>query len=347
MKKDKYGFDLTTPADFLDYDPLKMNKDIDVAITKNKGKPKPAIDYKDIKRDYIKTDRSIIDVVIPFLIDKYNAGTAVLYVMLYRLSYGFRKNKLVIDDDLLAKRTSIPKRTLCKYRINLEECGLIYYTRGYKSRRKPQYTILLPEQAEAFVTIYTKTANKLPKEVKSLVSNTIYKDINNYTKEVEDIVRSFYIKIGKTDYQLTRKQLDDGIKTIQTLIVEKYSIKDIQGCIEYTLLNKPDTYSISMLNYTMGSYLSTKDKIKSKAAVLVVEDKKRNDRNKKLALERHLIDLFKELPQSRQNTMMLEVEANAHKYMEDNKLKFGETFIVDSFLMEMLEEHFSDVVVSW
>ena len=70
MKKDKYGFDLTTPADFLDYDPLKMNKDIDVAITKNKGKPKPAIDYKDIKRDYIKTDRSIIDVVIPFLIDK-------------------------------------------------------------------------------------------------------------------------------------------------------------------------------------------------------------------------------------------------------------------------------------
>ena len=139
-KNKKHTFDLKTPADALEYDPLSNSKDVEVAITKIKGRTKPPVDYKPISRDFIKTDRNILDVVVPFLMDKYSSGTSILYIMLYRLSYGFRKNKLKINDDDLARRTGIPKRTIAKYREELIECDLIRYSRGYKTTRKSTRT---------------------------------------------------------------------------------------------------------------------------------------------------------------------------------------------------------------
>jgi hypothetical protein len=279
--------------------------------------------------------------------DKYNSGTSVLYLVLYRLSYGFRKNKIKIDDDTLAKRSGIPKRTLAKYRIELEECDLIQYERGYKTTRKPEYTILLPHQSQAFRNILHKTANILPKNVKSLVSNTKYKLIDKHTKHIETLVREFYSKIGKTEYHLTRKQLADGIKTIQALLIENYTLEDVKGCIKYTIETKPDVYSVSFLNYSIGDYLVEKEKSRKRAETKKVEIKKEKIRNKQIALEKHLIDLYNDLPQSQQNTMMYEAESKAHKYMTENNIKYGEKFIVDNYLQELLEIKFSDVVRNW
>jgi len=346
-KDNKHTFDLNTPADELHYDPLANSKDVEVAITKMKGRKKPPVDYKPISRDFIKTDRNILDVVVPFLMDKYSSGTSILYIMLYRLSYGFRKNKLIMSDDKIAIRTGIPKRTLAKYRDELVECDLIRYERGYKSTRLPKYEILLPEQSQAFTNILHKTANNLHKDVKSSDDTIIYKNIDKHTKHIEVLVREFYSKLGKTEYSLTRKMLDDGIRTIQSLLAQQYKIEDIQGCIDYTIDTKPDVYSISFLNYKIGEYLVMQQKDTNRKKAEVEEDKKQQKRNRIIALDNELQRMFNELPKNQQNTIMYQVEEEAHKYMKENNIKFGEKFIIDSYLNKVLEERFSDVVRNW
>ena len=345
--KDKHTFDLATPAHAVDYDPLAISKKVEVNITKMKGRTKPPVDYKPVSRDFIKTDRQIFDVCVPFIMDKYSSGTSILYLMLYRLTYGFRKNRISINDDVLAKRTGIPKRTLAKYRDELIECDLISYSRGYKTTRKPVYEIKRPEQSIAFSNILHKTANKLHKDVKSLVGVVIDKVIDNHTTIIETIVRRFYNDIGKTEYHLTRKMLADGIRTIQSLIAEGYSIKDIERCVKYTIDTKPDVYSITFLNYKIGEYLSLQEQADKRKKVEAAELKKQKIRNHKLALETELQRLFDELPPSQQNTIMFDVEEKAHKYMKDNDIQHGETFIIRSYLHETLEDKFSDVVRNW
>jgi len=346
-KDNKHSFDLITPADALEYDPLSNSKDVEVAITKIKGRTKPPVDYKPISRDFIKTDRNILDVVVPFLMDKYSSGTSILYIMLYRLSYGFRKNKLKINDDDLARRTGIPKRTIAKYREELIECDLIRYSRGYKTTRKPYYEILLPEQSQAFRNILHKTANNLQKDVKSSDDSIKYKNIDKHTKHIETLVRSFYSELGKTEYHLTRKMLSDGIRTIQSLIAEGYAFKDIEGCVKYTITAKPDCYSISFINYTIGEYLVMQEQEDKRKKTQAAEDKKEKKRRHAIALENELQRLYSELPKNQQNTMMYKAEEMAHKYMTDNKIKFGEKFIIMGYLQQMLEERFSDVVRTW
>ena len=71
-KDNKHSFDLITPADALDYDPLVVSKKVEVNITKNKGRKKPPVDYKPVSKDFIKTDRQIFDVCVPFIMDKYS-----------------------------------------------------------------------------------------------------------------------------------------------------------------------------------------------------------------------------------------------------------------------------------
>ena len=344
----KHKFDLTTPADDIDYDPLASSKDIEVNITKIKGRQKPIIDYKNVSRDFIKIDRSVLDVVVPFLMNKYSSGTSVLYIMLYRLSYGFRKNNLNINDEELARRTGIKKRTLFKYRDELIECDLIHYERGYKTTKKPCYTILLPEQSEAFKNILHKNTNILHKNVKSSESNnTIYKFIDNNTKDIETLVREFYTKIGKTEYHLTRKVLADGIKVIQSLLTEDYRLEDINNCIDYTLNKRKDIYSISYLNYTIGEYLVEKENEINRKKVEAEETKKEKIRLKKLSLEKHLETLFSELPNDIQNTIKLEAEELANEYITANDIKFGERFIIADYLNKLIEVKFSKVVEKW
>ena len=346
-KVNKSIIDLSTPADDLDYDPLAVSKKVDVNINKSKGRKKPPVDYKKISRDFIKTDRNILDVCVPYLIDKYSSGTAMLYIMLYRLSYGFRKNKISINDDDLARRTGIPKRTLATYRKSLEECDMIHFDRGYKTTKKPTYTILLPEQSLAFKNILQKTANNLQKKVKSSDDSIIYKNIDKHSNNITELVREFYRSIGKTEHHLTRRLLNDGERTIQSLIAEGYEYETIKGCIKYTLALNKEIYSITFLNYTIGDYIVEQLEEKKRKKALAEEQKKNNERNKKLALENHLKQLYSELPGNEQNTMMYKAEELAHNYMIENKIKYGERFIISNYLHELLQEKFSDVVRSW
>jgi len=346
-KDNKHSFDLITPADALDYDPLVVSKKVEVNITKNKGRKKPPVDYKPVSKDFIKTDRQIFDVCVPFIMDKYSSGTSILYLMLYRLTYGFRKNVISINDDDLARRTGIPKRTLAKYRDELVECDLISFSRGYKTTRKPKYEIRRPEQSIAFRNILHKTANNLQKDVKSSVGVLIDKVIDKHTTHIETLVRKFYTDIGKTEYHLTRKMLADGIRTIQSLLSEGYKFNDIEGCVKYTIDTKPDVYSISFLNYKIGEYLALQEKENKRKKVAAEEVKKQKIRNHKIALENELQRLFDELPKNEQNTMTFDAEEKAHQYMKDNKITHGETFIIRSYMHELMEEKFSDVVRNW
>ena len=347
MSKKKHSFDLITPADALAYDPLAISKETSAETTKVKGRKKPVVDYVAVKKDFIKTDRNIIDVVLPYLVERYNSGTAILYLTLYRLSYGFRKNRLKISDDDLSKRTSIPKRTLAKYRDDLDKCDLVQYEKGYKTTRKPEYTILLPHQSKTFTNILHNNANILPKNVKSPVDSSIYKVIDKHTINIEAIVREFYSKIGKTEYSLTRKMLGDGIHTLQALLVEGYSLSDVKECIAYMLKEKEDIYSINYINYAMSDYQIEKAEISKKKKAKQIEADKEKERNKRTALDNHLQNLFDELPKDKQNMMLYEAEAMAHKYMKDEDIKYGEKYIISDYLNGMIKELFSDVVRGW
>jgi len=346
-KNDKHKFDLITPADASQYDPLSLNKQISAETTKVKGRKKPVVDYVAVSKDFIKTDRSIIDVVIPYLVERFNSGTAILYLTLYRLSYGFRKNRLKISDDDLSKRTSIPKRTLAKYRDDLDKCDLVHYEKGYKTTRKPEYTILLPHQSKSFTNILHKNANILLKDVKSPVDTTIYKVIDKHATIIETIVRDFYNRIGKTEYSLTRKMLADGIYTLQALLAESYSLQDVKECIDYMLSVKDDIYNINYINYAMADYQIKKTELSKKKKAEKIEADKERIRNKRIALENHLQSLFNDLPKDKQNTIMYEAEAMAHKYMEEEDIKYGEQFIITDYLNGMIKEIFSDVVRNW
>ena len=343
-----YGFDLNTPADGIDYDPLASSSLISANITSIKGvTKKKKIDYKAVTRDFIKVERNILDVVVPFVMDRYSSGTAILYIMLYRLTYGFKKNKLYVNDDELAKRSGIKRRTLLKYRDELIECDLIQYDRGYKTTKKSCYVILLPNQSKAFTNILHKNTNILHKTVKSLYnSNTIYNFIDKHSLNIENIVRDFYARIGKTQKRLTLRMLNDGIRVVNELISQKYTIEDIKNCIEFTFNQRDDIYSINYLNYSIGDYLADKENESNRKRVQAAELKKLNERQKKVALEDELMREFRMLPPNVQNTLKNEAEELANDYIRKNNIKYGEKFVVDSFLNDLLMVRFKKIVKS-
>ena len=57
--------------------------------------------------------------------------------------------------------------------------------------------------------------------------------------------------------------------------------------------------------------------------------------------------IINDLPKDKQNTILYEAEAKAHKYMEDEDIKYGEQYIITDYLNGMIKEIFSDVVRSW
>ena len=343
----EHSFDLITPADGMKYDPLKTTKDVDVRVTKKHSSRKQPVIYTKISRDFIKVDRNIIDYAVPFLMDRYSPGTTILYMVLYRMSYGYQRNIIKITDEDLSKKTAIPKRTLSKYRDELIEADLITYERGYKATRKPEYTLILPEQSKSLSNKLHKSANIIPKDVKSPESRTIYNNIDKHAIVIEDMVRAFYDKIGKTQKYLTRKMLGDGIKTINTLIVEGYSITDIQNCIGYTLENKQDVYSLSIINYTMCDYLSSQATAKKQKEIDKKEKEKQVVRDKVLAMETTLMNMFDNLSPDEQNIISNDVELRTADYCNKHKIKHGVGFIRDDFMLETLKERFKEIVKSF
>jgi|ETNvirnome_2_130_1030620.scaffolds.fasta_scaffold20321_2 hypothetical protein len=343
----EHSFDLITPADGMKYDPLKTTKDVDVRVTKKHSSRKQPVIYTKISRDFIKVDRNIIDYAVPFLMDRYSPGTTILYMVLYRMSYGYQRNIIKITDEDLSKKTAIPKRTLSKYRDELIEADLITYERGYKATRKPEYTLILPEQSKSLSNKLHKSANIIPKDVKSPEGRTIYNNIDKHAIVIEDMVRAFYDKIGKTQKYLTRKMLGDGIKTINTLIVEGYSITDIQNCIGYTLENKQDVYSLSIINYTMCDYLSSQATAKKQKEIDKKEKEKQVVRDKVLAMETTLMNMFDNLAPDEQNIISNDVELRTADYCNKHKIKHGVGFIRDDFMLETLKERFKEIVKSF
>ena len=122
------------------------------------------VKYKPVNRDYVKVDRWVIDLVIPFLNSKCSTGVSVLYLDLYRMTYGYGNNKLNITDEMIEKRVSIPKRTLMSYKKELIKYDLIKYKKGHRTRRG-QFIIKRPEQSVYFTDYIHNTATLPSKSV--------------------------------------------------------------------------------------------------------------------------------------------------------------------------------------
>ena len=133
-------------------------------IPKVKDKKEPK--YQPVTNDFLKVDRWIVDLVIPFLNSNCSAGASVLYLDLYRMTYGYGKNKVMLTDEIIEQRTAIPKRTIMVYKKQLIEYDLISYKKGHRTKRG-QFYVKRPSQSAYFIDYIQKTASLPTKSVGS------------------------------------------------------------------------------------------------------------------------------------------------------------------------------------
>jgi len=75
--------DLLDDIDFLNVPKQKIAKKV------NKEE---IVKYKPVSKDFVKVDRWVLDLVIPFLNSNCSPGVSILYLDLYRMTYGYGKN---------------------------------------------------------------------------------------------------------------------------------------------------------------------------------------------------------------------------------------------------------------
>ena len=104
---------------------------------------------------------------------------------------------------------------------------------------------------------------------------------------------------------------------------------------------------MNYLHYSIGDYLTDKQNDKNRKRVQAEEQKKQIERQKKLSLEKELERMFEMLPPNEQNTLRNEAEELANKDITENNIKYGEKFIVESYLNDLLMVRFEKIVKSW
>ena len=158
------------------------------SIAKIKSKDKA--EYVPVRKDFIKVDRWVIDLVVPFLNSHSSPGVSILYLDLYRLTYGYGNNTTKLTDEIIEQRLAIPKRTIMAYRKELIKYDLLQYKAGNRKTRG-EFIVKRPEQSVYFSEYIQKTAQSHSKSVGNTEKDiTIYNKDNLYI-DSETLVRSF------------------------------------------------------------------------------------------------------------------------------------------------------------
>jgi len=307
------------------------------------------IDYKPIKKDFIKLDRYVLDIVVPFLNSRCSPGTSILYIELYRMSYGYGKNKAKLDDDLIEKRVSIPKRTLMKYRKELLEYDMIRYIKGHKTRRG-EYTVLLPEQSSYFRDYIHKRASQTTNNVgnPSQHNTNIYKD--KFYIDIETRVVSFYKSIGYKQTALSRDRVDNGIKILSKLYAEGYEEDTIKNCLEwmprYCKEKGKELFGIGFISYLIGDYIVLQEKQANRKKSEAEEKRKKDLRNKELEQEQLMMNKFDMLPRNKQTEIITQAQELVDEFLSGSKYKPTQTtekIIRESYIIELIKGKYTDV----
>tara|TARA_R110001583_G_scaffold192994_1_gene360317 strand:- start:674 stop:1720 length:1047 start_codon:yes stop_codon:yes gene_type:complete len=315
-----------------------------------KVKPKETkVDYKPVVRDYIKVDRYVIDLVLPFLNSKCSAGVSVLYLDLYRMTYGYGKNKLSITDELIEKRIAIPKRTIMEYRKKLEKYDLITYIKGHRTKRG-QFTIKRPEQSVYFKDYIHNSVSQPPKNVSSTEGKPTLYNIDNLYIDSKTLVENFYIDAGYKKNSITRDMLNNGIKQIHKLIEQGHKIDFIKELcswsIQYCKENNKEIYGIGFINYLLPQYITRLETKQKKKVKMAAEMKKAKERDAELEKERNLLTKYNMLPKHLQSGIMVRAKKMVDDELENHSNpiinSYIEKMLIDGFIVEIMETEYSE-----
>tara|TARA_A100001201_G_scaffold73078_2_gene66521 strand:+ start:631 stop:1689 length:1059 start_codon:yes stop_codon:yes gene_type:complete len=322
--------------DFLDLDVAK-------ATIKKDNKKKEPVKYEPVKKDFVKVDRNVIDVVVPFLNSRCSPGTSILYIELYRMTYGYGKNTSTITDEVIEKRVSIPRRTIMKYRNELIEYDLIEYTRGNRKQRG-QYLVKLPHQSVLFSDYLHKTAQSTTKNVGNvrLYNSNLYKD--KFFIDSEKLVWDFYKQLGYKQTSMTRQRIEQGIKIILELLNDGHDFDTIKDCLEwmpkYCKDNNKELYGIGFISWLIADYTAEKVKQSNQAAVLKREREKAKERDRELQEEALLMTRYNQLPRNKQTELITQAQDMTTEYITKHKLQNSEIsqkWIREGYLLELMK----------
>tara|TARA_R110000744_G_scaffold173486_2_gene292236 strand:- start:6175 stop:7227 length:1053 start_codon:yes stop_codon:yes gene_type:complete len=312
-----------------------------------KMKDKEPIKYKPIRKDFIKVDRWVLDLVVPFLNSNSSPGVSILYLDLFRMSYGYGKNTIKLTDEILEQRIAIPKRTIMKYKKELIKYDLLSYKAGNRKTRG-EFTIILPEQSAYFKEHIHKKVRTPTDDVGITEGNiTIY----NKDKFIdsETLVFSFYKTCGWKETSITRENVNKGIKIVIGLMNQGYSLKFIDGLCKFTISyckqnNKP-IYGIGFITHLLNEYLDKIERQKRSAAVKSKKDDEIKELNEQLQKEEMLLVKYQQMPKPLRSLVMTEAKAMSEDVIDKTNIKITsdttQKYILDSCLIEIMERDYS------
>ena len=305
------------------------------------------VKYKPVNRDYIKVDRWVIDLVIPFLNSKVSPGVSVLYLDLYRMTYGYGNNKLRITDELIEKRVSIPKRTIMAHKKELIKYDLIKYKKGHRTRRG-EFIIKRPEQSVYFRDYIHNTASLPTKSVGSTDKKPTLYNINNLYIDSETLVFDFYEKAGWKKTSITRDHIDKGVKTLNKLYQQGYKediLKDlVDWSVKWCKENHKPIYSIGFISFLLPEYISSKEKVNKQKERLVKENKLMNERDDQIAKETMLLGKYDLLPKHMKSMILIKAKQMVDNEMKDIKTNkfsdYTEKYMIEGNIIDLMESEF-------
>ena len=315
------------------------------SIAKIKSKDKA--EYVPVRKDFIKVDRWVIDLVVPFLNSHSSPGVSILYLDLYRLTYGYGNNTTKLTDEIIEQRLAIPKRTIMAYRKELIKYDLLQYKAGNRKTRG-EFIVKRPEQSVYFSEYIQKTAQSHSKSVGNTEKDiTIYNKDNLYI-DSETLVRSFYKSAGWKETAISREHIDKGTKIINGLYRQDYDEEFLRGlcewCIDYCKINNKPIYGIGFILHLLPQYLEQIDKKnKSAAAMNKVKDEMKV-LNETIESQDRLMNKYLSMPKHIKSLVMTEAKGMLEELYKEKSIDrmndTAEKFIVDANIIEIMERDY-------
>ena len=338
----------------IDTSQQQISESIDFSATDNKKekiakiKSETKAVYVPVRKDFIKVDRWVIDLVIPFLNSHTSAGVSILYLDLYRMTYGYGKNNVKLTDEIIEQRLGIPKRTIMAYKKDLVKYDLLQYKAG---NRKPrgEFIIKRPEQSIYFEEHIHKTAQSHSKNVGNTEKNNTIYNIDNMFIDSETLTRSFYKNAGWKETSISREHIGKGAKVLNGLYQNGYDKEFISGLCDYTIRfsksnNKP-IYGIGFITHLLPQYLDEIETKKKSAAQRQKVKDEMNELNAEIEKQDTLMIKYQALPKHIKSLIMTEAKEMLETAIADKGMsRMSDTldkFILDANILEIMERDYS------
>ena len=314
-----------------------------------KLKDSAPVKYEPIRRDFVKVDRNIIDIVVPFLNQHASVGASILYMDLFRMTYGYGKNATKLTDEMISERMAIPKRTIMEYRKQLIKYDLLEHKRGTRKKRG-EFIIKLPKQSAYIKDYLQKTAPLVTKSVTNTEGKHTLYNIDKFI-DSDKLVVAFYKSAGWKETQISREIVDKGVKVVNSLYQLDYDKDFIEGLcdwsIKYCEQNNRPVYGIGFIMHLLPQYESDIDKKKKSAAQM----KKTRDEMKKLNDEIQKQDLlmqrYNQLPKHHRSMVMTKAVEMTENDTDTTNTKLNDTlrkFILDANIVSIMEKEYDSVL---